>query len=83
MKIRVVLYTRAGCGLCNEAKAELAALSATVPLALEEIDITSDPALERDLFDRIPVIVIGSQRLEAPIDPRQLEQAVRRAARSL
>jgi hypothetical protein len=31
---------------------------------LREVDITTDPALERRWFDRIPVVELGDRRVE-------------------
>ena len=54
----VTLYRKqAGCGLCDEAAALLGPIAARLGLALEEVDITADPALfDRYQFD-IPVVV--------------------------
>ena len=64
------LYTRAGCGLCAEARAAIDLILADrargglpVPTVIE-IDIESDPELHRRLFERIPVIELGAGRLE-------------------
>jgi hypothetical protein len=76
----VILYSKAGCGLCAEARADLLDLARTCPLTITEVDITSDPALYTAFFDRIPVIDIGPQRLYAPVDRAALEAALRRAA---
>jgi uncharacterized membrane protein len=78
--LRVTLYARDGCHLCDDARAELAALAETIPLVIEEVDIAADPALERALFDRIPVIEVGGARLQAPIEPPALRRAVHSAA---
>lgn len=66
----LVLYARDGCGLCDEARqaiqmllADRSARGLRVP-ALVEYDIDADPELHRRLFDRIPVIELGSGRLE-------------------
>ena len=66
----LVLYMRPGCGLCVEARAAIDLLIAdradhgrSVPMVVER-NIDEDPALERELFDRIPVIELGSGRLE-------------------
>ncbi|MEO8207413.1 MAG: glutaredoxin family protein [Chloroflexota bacterium] len=66
----LVLYGRSGCGLCDEARsaidlllAERASRGLAVPAVVEH-DIDGDPELHRQLFDRIPVIVLGSGRLE-------------------
>jgi len=66
----LVLYARPGCGLCDEARAIIGTLLADrdatgLPTpALREVDITTDPALERAWFDRIPVVELGDRRLE-------------------
>jgi hypothetical protein len=66
----LVLYSRPGCGLCEEARTVLVALLAqrhaqgkAAPPIVER-DITSDPALEREFFTTIPVVEIGDRRLE-------------------
>ncbi len=66
----LVLYMRPGCGLCEEARAAIDLLIAdradhgrSVPIVVER-NIDEDPALHRELFDRIPVIELGSGRLE-------------------
>lgn len=66
----LILYMRPGCGLCAEARAAIdlliadrAALGRPVPMVVER-NIDEDPALHRELFDRIPVIELGSGRLE-------------------
>jgi hypothetical protein len=66
----LVLYTRAGCQLCDETRAlvqglleDRAARGARVA-AIHERDIASNPEWERAFFDRIPVVEIGVRRLE-------------------
>ena len=66
----LVLYMRPGCGLCDEARAAVDLLiedrmahGRPVPVVVER-NIDADPALHRELFDRIPVIELGWGRLE-------------------
>ncbi len=66
----LILYTRPGCGLCDEARRAVDLLLADrqvrgmpVPLVVER-DIDADLDLHRQLFDRIPVIELGPGRLE-------------------
>ncbi len=80
MPLDVILYTKAGCGLCAEARADLLELARTCPLTITEVDITTDPDLFTAFFDRIPVIDIGPQRLYAPVDYAALKAALKRAA---
>ena len=66
----LILYGRADCGLCDDARDLLRALldergaSGLPTPTLREIDIESDPALERALFTSIPVVELGGRRLE-------------------
>jgi glutaredoxin len=66
MKSRVVLYERAGCHLCDEARGLLDEMIG--PDRYDRVDIElSDDLVVRYGF-RVPVIVIdGVDRLEAPI----------------
>jgi glutaredoxin len=66
----LILYGRADCGLCDEARNLIRALlderraNAKPAPTLREIDIESDPALERALFASIPVVELDGRRLE-------------------
>jgi glutaredoxin len=78
--VTVTLYTKDGCGLCDEVKAELADLAEDFPHDLQEIDITKDS----DLFARyrftIPVVKMGTETLKAPITAHQLKTALQLAS---
>jgi glutaredoxin len=57
-KPHVRLYTKPGCHLCDEAKRELARAGLRGRYTFEEINILSDPELERRYGLDIPVVVI-------------------------
>jgi glutaredoxin len=59
----VTLYTRPGCHLCDEARAQLLALRERTPFALEEIDIEQDDALHAAYLERIPVICVDGEHI--------------------
>ena len=66
----LVFYTRAACSLCDEARsaieltlADRRARGLPVP-ALVERDIEADPELHRRYVERIPVVELGTQRVE-------------------
>lgn len=71
--LTVTLYTRKDCKLCDEVKAELASLEAEFPHRLAEVDIDSDPALQKAYGTRIPVLDVGPYTLSAPITRQQLQ----------
>ncbi len=80
--IKVILYTRKGCALCDAAKHELSCLEADYPHELVEVDIESDPALLSRYLDRIPVLEVGPYTLEAPIEEINLKVALQAAGDS-
>lgn len=82
MSAVVTLYGRADCHLCDEATAILGALRIErgFDFTVEKVDITTDPALERDYQWAIPVIVCeGRELARAPIRRDRLEDALRAA----
>ena len=78
----VTLYAKAGCHLCDEARAYLEDALADLDqeLDLRETDIRLDPALFERYRYRIPIIEVdGVERLEGRIS----DDAVRELLRSL
>jgi glutaredoxin len=74
----VMLYGKPGCHLCDDARAMLDRLSERYSFTVQEVDITSDPALFRRYDIRIPVLVIdGGEEVDAPLR----EEVVRRLLR--
>lgn len=76
----LILYSRPGCHLCDEARALLQALlaervAAGLPApALEERDIESDPEWQRAFFATIPVVEIGGRHLELATSAAKLRR---------
>lgn len=55
--MRLTLYTRPGCHLCDVAVAVLEEIGEP----FEEVDITTDPELEMEYGERIPVIMLDGK----------------------
>jgi glutaredoxin len=73
----VVLYARAGCHLCDDAREVISTVRASAPFAFVEIDIETDDALVREYGVRIPVVTVNGQELcEYRVDPSELRAAV-------
>jgi glutaredoxin len=78
--VRVVVYTRANCGLCATAERLVAAESGRAEVAL--VDVDDDPDLQRAYHVRVPVIEVnGHQVAEGQVQPGQVRRAVRAASR--
>jgi hypothetical protein len=54
---RLVLFTRAGCCLCEGLEERLRALSP--PLSLRSVDVDGDPALQARYGMRVPVLALS------------------------
>jgi glutaredoxin len=59
----VTVFSKPDCHLCAEAMAQLRRLQGEIAFTLEERDITSEEALHRDYFERIPVIAVDGEEL--------------------
>jgi glutaredoxin len=70
----VVLYSRPGCHLCDEARAGILALREQgLRFELREIDIESDDQLLSCYLERIPVVQVdGEQVSELALDAHAL-----------
>jgi glutaredoxin len=73
----VILYAAPGCHLCEEAARLLARLARELRFDWHEVDIHSDPTLERRYLLEIPVITLdGAVIAQAPIEERALRRAL-------
>ena len=75
---QVVLYTRPGCHLCDDARAVLLDARARVPFDMQEVDIETSDSLLGEYGLRIPVVVVdGSEAFEYTVDPGELDAVLR------
>jgi glutaredoxin len=71
----VVIYSRPGCHLCEDALEILEQVRAELPFALRERDIETDDALHRAYLERIPVVTIdGVEAFELFVDAEELRR---------
>jgi glutaredoxin len=76
--VRVLMYSRPGCGLCDEAREMIAAQRGRTLFAYEEVDVSGNDALELEYGIRIPVVLVdGEELFEIRVDPRAFAEAVR------
>ncbi len=81
--IRVELYARPGSAPCEEARAALTGLRRELPFELVEVDVASDPALERAWGARVPVVLVDGRRLRRAFSEPEARRAIERAVRSV
>ncbi len=71
----VTLYLAPDCHLCEQAMLVLRTVQAQVPFELLERDITTEHALNRSFFDRVPVVMLdGEELFEYFVDEEQLRE---------
>ena len=75
--MRFTLFTKPGCCLCDEAKSVLDEWLRAHPGELDQVDISSDPALMKNYGERIPVVLVdGVEHFQYKVHPKRLQQLV-------
>ena len=73
-KAHVIVYSRPGCHLCDEAKAVMENSGLSDHFTLEEVNIESDAELLRKYKYDIPVITIdGEEAFRHRVDPGEFK----------
>jgi Glutaredoxin-like domain (DUF836) len=76
----LIVYTRDGCHLCDEARAVVQGLledrasTGRRTAALRERDIATNADWERQFFATIPVVEVNGRRLELATSPAKLRR---------
>jgi glutaredoxin len=80
-KAIVTIYTRPGCHLCDDAKANILASGCANDFIIEEINIDEDPTLKARYQYDIPVILIdGVKVFKYFVDPKEFKRKLKRIA---
>ena len=81
--MRVVLYGKPECCLCDLAESRLRVMAGRRPFELAKVDIRGDPALERRFGTTIPAVEVdGVLVSEGRFDENAVEAAIAEAARA-
>ena len=76
-KAHVIVYSRPGCHLCDEAKTAIKNSNTSDHYVLEEINIESDNELLKKYKYDIPVIMIdGEEAFRHRVDPDEFKSRV-------
>jgi thioredoxin reductase (NADPH) len=59
----LTLLVRAYCHLCDEMREVVAPIAAAAGIAVREVDVDGDPALEARWGERVPVLLGGEREL--------------------
>ena len=73
----VVLYGKAGCHLCDDARAVVLDVRGRRRFELTEVDVSLDPVLNARYGERIPVVVVdGVEAFELGLSAPELERVL-------
>ena len=76
--LRIVLYTRQGCHLCEDAWQLLEAARKRDGFTLDSVDVDGDPALAARFGENVPVVEVnGTVRMWGRINPVLLQRLFR------
>lgn len=76
----LTLYTRVGCHLCEELKAQIAPLISRYKSRLVEVNIDADPTLRARYNEEVPVLFLGPRKVaKYKVDLAQLRRQLERA----
>lgn len=80
--LRLVMYTRQGCHLCESAWQALEQRRKRYGFTLETVDIDADPALKLEYGNLVPVVAVdGKVRFRGAVNPVLLERLLRAEVR--
>lgn len=75
---RITLLSRPGCHLCEYAREAVARVCATTGVSWVEVSVDSDPELEREYGDRVPVVLLDDREHDYfRVDEDRLTRAIR------
>ena len=74
----VIIYSKPGCRLCEEAIRVLQRIQTQNPFTLEEVNIQDDPTLLAEYGEQIPVVTLnGTFLFEYTVDETRLRQLLK------
>ena len=77
-KPHVIIYSRPGCHLCDEAKAAIMSAGCSDQFTLEEVNIDSEQELLRKYKHDIPVIAIdGAETFIHRVDVKEFKRLIK------
>ena len=75
--MRFLLYSRPGCGLCEEMLEALSELPAAAQAGVDVLDVDADPAAKVRYGHKIPVLLFAGELVcHGRLDPEEVDKTV-------
>ena len=79
-----MLYSRPGCGLCEEMLSELAALPSARGVPIDVVDVELEPATRARYGHKIPVLMYAGELLcHGRLDPEEVDKTLKLSRRQV
>jgi len=80
--MRFLLYSRPGCGLCEEMLSDLAALPSAKGIPIDVVDVDLEPAARARYGHKIPVLLLAGELLcHGRLDPEEVDKTLKLSRR--
>lgn len=78
LPVAVTLMVRRTCGSCARVREQITPVCVGLDVALDVVDVDSEPALAMEFGDRVPVVLVDDEEIACwEIDNEELVNAVR------
>ncbi|HEY2779938.1 MAG TPA: glutaredoxin family protein [Steroidobacteraceae bacterium] len=75
--MRFLLYSRPGCGLCEEMLSDLKALPSAQGIPVDVVDVDLEPAARARYGHKIPVLILAGELLcHGRLDPEEVDKTL-------
>ena len=75
--MRFLLYSRPGCGLCEEMLSDLAALPSAKGIPIDVVDVDLEATARARYGHKIPVLLLAGELLcHGRLDPEEVDKAL-------
>jgi hypothetical protein len=75
--MRFLLYSRPGCGLCEEMLSDLAALPSAQGIPIDVVDVDLEPTARARYGHKIPVLLVGGELVcHGRLDPEEVDKTL-------
>jgi glutaredoxin len=82
MSLRITLYGRKECCLCDDMKKIVAQVISGTAIEVQEIDVDSSPALQQEFGNEVPVLFInGRKAFKYRVGARELKERLEKELR--
>jgi hypothetical protein len=75
--MRFLLYSRPGCGLCEEMLSDLSGMASASDVPIDVVDVDLEPSARARYGHKIPVLLLAGELVcHGRLDPEEVDKAL-------